>query len=148
MRFRGFRSGRTSVSWKYRAVFARLNASGFLACTFLDTSDFLSYNQANRESRSFRTLSCLLLLKCFSKTRAYGADCPVSGISLGRRTSYDEYIVMLHNASPECGLPGQYMPFSVLSCSTRVFHPLHLQDGHEFQNVPLDRPRHRRICNS
>lgn len=148
MRFRGFRSGRTSGSWKYRAAFARLNPRGFLARTFLDTSDFLSYNQANRQSRGFRSLSCLLLLKCFLRTRAYSTDCPVSGISAGRGWSYDEYIVTLHNASSECGLPGQYMPFSVLSCSTRVFQPLHLQDGYEFQNVPLNRPRHRRICNS
>lgn len=67
MRLCGFRSANTSTSWEFLSQFARLGARGFSARTFLDTSGFLSYNQAIHEFPSPRCRTFLLSLKHFQE---------------------------------------------------------------------------------
>ena len=155
MRRRGFRSARVSPTGKLPAIRASLNTirsastspSGKLPATrarlntILDTRILLTYNQANNsDSRDSECPNPLVHLNCMMRVRAdrpsvsfagrAGVNVPFSSPS-HRQSAFSQWA-----SRPRSGMD---------RCQTNP-HPLHLQDGHDFQNFPHRRPRCRRDC--
>jgi hypothetical protein len=109
--------------------------------TFLDTRIFLTYNQANNhDSRDSECPKPLVLLNCMMRVPANRPGIPFAGRA-GINTplsspSHRQSAFSQRASRPRSGLD---------RCQTNP-HTIHLQDGHDFQNLPHRRPRCRRDC--